>query len=192
MLLRNGSRGSQVRSLQNDIIQLGFGEFLKHYGADSIFGASTEKAVIALQKWLKVKKIDGIVGNETSGAIAKAKRDAGSKGTRNFKISEFASKDGGGLPKGGMDSNLITKLEQLRYNLGNKAIVVTSGYRTPTHNKAVGGATNSQHLYGKAADIVVRGVSASKVYATADKIFNGVGKYPNFTHVDTRANKVRF
>lgn len=32
-------------------------------------------------------------------------------------------------------------------------IIVTSGYRCPALNKAVGGATNSQHIYGQAADI---------------------------------------
>lgn len=32
-------------------------------------------------------------------------------------------------------------------------IIVTSGYRSLKLNKAVGGATNSQHLYGQAADI---------------------------------------
>ncbi len=79
------------------------------------------------------------------------------------------------MPKGGIDNNLILKLEQLRYNLGNKAVIINSGYRTPTHNKRVGGASKSQHLYGKAADIVVRGVTPSTVYNAADKLFNGVG-----------------
>jgi len=32
-------------------------------------------------------------------------------------------------------------------------IVVTSGYRCPRLNKAVGGVANSQHVYGQAADI---------------------------------------
>lgn len=91
-----------------------------------------------------------------------------------------------------MDKNLLLKLEQLRYNLGGKAIIINSGYRSPAHNKRVGGATNSQHLYGRAADIVVRGVSPSRVYAEADKLFNGVGRYNTFTHVDTRAGRARF
>ena len=91
-----------------------------------------------------------------------------------------------------MDKNLLLKLEQLRYNLGGKAVVINSGYRTPAHNKKVGGASGSQHLYGKAADIVVKGVKPSTVYDAADKLFNGVGKYNTFTHVDTRSYKARF
>lgn len=34
-----------------------------------------------------------------------------------------------------------------------KPIVISSGYRCPKLNKAVGGVANSQHIYGQAADI---------------------------------------
>lgn len=36
-------------------------------------------------------------------------------------------------------------------------LIVTSGYRSPKLNKAVGGAVNSQHKFGQAADINVLG-----------------------------------
>lgn len=186
-----------VKSTQLKLISLGFGELLGKWGADGIRGKATEKATLAFQKWYnrtfkKSIKEDGIPGPQTSNALDHARRSAGEKGTRNFAIREFRCKGSGTLPKGGIDSNLITKLEQLRYNLGNKAIVINSGYRSPSHNKRVGGASRSQHLYGKAADIVVRGVSPSTVYRAADKLFNGLGSYRTFTHVDTRANKARF
>jgi uncharacterized protein YcbK (DUF882 family) len=35
-------------------------------------------------------------------------------------------------------------------------IYITSGYRTPEHNKRVGGVANSQHLYGEACDFTGR------------------------------------
>lgn len=45
-----------------------------------------------------------------------------------------------------------TVLEPLRVRYG-KPIIVTSGYRCPTLNKLIGGAKNSDHMYGAAADI---------------------------------------
>lgn len=42
-------------------------------------------------------------------------------------------------------------LQPLRDYIG--AINISSGYRCPRLNKAIGGASNSQHLYGQAADI---------------------------------------
>ena len=186
-----------TKTLQLNLIKLGFGEFLRPYGADGKFGAKTSNAVKNFQAWynktLKKKiKVDGIPGPQTYEAIKHSMKEAGRKGTRNFKTSEFRCKGSGQLPKNGMDNNLLLKLEELRYRLGGKAVVINSGYRTPAHNRRVGGASNSQHLYGKAADIVVRGVSPSRVYREADKLFNGVGKYNTFTHVDTRNGKARF
>lgn len=51
-------------------------------------------------------------------------------------------------------------LEPLRTQIG-RPIIVSSGYRSPTVNKAVGGATNSAHLTGRAADITAVGMTAS-------------------------------
>lgn len=186
-----------TKTVQLHLIKLGYGSLLRPYGADGKIGTKTRAAVKQFQKdynklFNKNILVDGIPGKQTYAALRDWIKNAGIKGTKNFNINEFASKDGGGLPKGGMDSTLLTKLEQLRHKLGDKAIVINSGYRTASHNKAVGGASQSQHLYGKAADIVVRGVLPSKVYTTADKMFNGVGKYNTFTHVDTRSWHARF
>ena len=43
-------------------------------------------------------------------------------------------------------------LEQVRMLLGEKPILVSSGYRSPGVNAAVGGASNSRQLVGLAAD----------------------------------------
>jgi zinc D-Ala-D-Ala carboxypeptidase len=45
------------------------------------------------------------------------------------------------------------KLEEIRELLGNP-IIITSGYRSPALNKAVGGAPNSAHMYGAAVDFI--------------------------------------
>jgi len=48
-------------------------------------------------------------------------------------------------------------LEKIRINFG-RPVVVNSGYRGPKLNKAIGGARNSQHLTGQAADIEIPGM----------------------------------
>lgn len=111
-----------------------------------------------------------------------------------FKYAEFVCKHCGKLPQGGMDPVLILKLEILRLLLGDKPIIITSGYRCPAHNKAVNGAPRSQHLYGRAADIIVPGVDPAAVAAAAESVFwdGGLGRYKGFTHVDNREFKARW
>lgn len=53
-----------------------------------------------------------------------------------------------------LDPRLLTILENVRAYIG-KPVIVTSGYRCYEHNRNVGGASDSDHLYGWAADIVV-------------------------------------
>lgn len=48
---------------------------------------------------------------------------------------------------------------------GSGGYKITSGYRSPEHNAAVGGAPNSDHLRGEAYDIVVPGMSTADVRA---------------------------
>lgn len=82
---------------------------------------------------------------------------------------------------------LMRKLETLRHQIG-RPITVTSGYRCESYNNKVGGAPASQHLLGTAADITVRGMTVDVLANHAEKIFDGVGKYPDqkFVHVDVR------
>ena len=53
-------------------------------------------------------------------------------------------------------------LQPLRDKLG-KPMIITSGYRNSQVNKLVGGANNSGHLYGQAADFVVNGMTPEQV-----------------------------
>ena len=48
-------------------------------------------------------------------------------------------------------------MEKVRELLGNVAITVNSGYRSPDVNRAVGGSTNSSHTYGYAVDFTAYG-----------------------------------
>ena len=120
------------------------------------------------------------------------KKDGNKKLSTNFRVKEFACTDGSDPVF--IDTDLVKILQKIRNHFG-KSVTITSAYRTPTKNKAVGGETYSQHLYGKAADIKVSGVSPKKVAAYAEKLLvnkGGIGTYSTFTHIDVRATKSRW
>lgn len=60
-------------------------------------------------------------------------------------------------------------LDPLRSDLG-RPVRVTSGFRSPAVNKAVGGAATSQHLRGEAADIKVDGMTTADVARTIHRL----------------------
>ena len=112
--------------------------------------------------------------------------------SKNFRVREFACKDGSDPIF--IDDELVSVLQQIRDHFG-KAVTITSAYRTASHNKKVGGATYSQHLYGKAADIKVSGVAPSVVADYVETLMpgtGGIGRYSTFTHVDVRKVKSRW
>ena len=83
---------------------------------------------------------------------------------------------------------LMWNLEGLRSALGNVRISINSGVRSIAYNKAIGGASDSMHMYGLAADISVRDKTPMEVTETAKKCgFSGIFLYPGHTHVDLRA-----
>ena len=124
-------------------------------------------------------------------AYSKAK-DGNKKLSANFKVKEFACTDGSDPIF--IDTELVNILQKIRNHFG-KSVTITSAYRTPTKNKAVGGETYSQHLYGKASDIKVKGVAPKTVAAYAEKLLpqkGGIGIYSTFVHVDVRTTKARW
>ena len=120
----------------------------------------------------------------------------------NFRLQEFechCSSNGGGRLPGCqeviVDSDLLDVLEKIRAMLGGRAMVITSGYRCPTHNEYVGGVPSSQHCLGKAVHIVVAGVPPALVATAAENVvgpLGGVGRYNGFTHVDVRGAMARW
>ncbi len=124
-------------------------------------------------------------------AYSKAK-DGNKQLSKNFRVREFACSDGSDPIF--IDSELVTILQKIRTHFG-KAVTITSAYRTPGKNKACGGTTYSQHLYGRAADIKINGVAPKTVAAYAEKLMpntGGIGIYKTFTHIDTRTTKSRW
>ena len=124
-------------------------------------------------------------------AYSKAK-DGGKNLTANFKVREFACKDGSDVIF--ISDGLVQVLQAIRSHFG-KPVTINSAYRTPAYNKKVGGETYSQHQYGTAADIVVAGVSPAEVASYAETLLigtGGIGVYGTFTHIDVRKVKSRW
>lgn len=114
--------------------------------------------------------------------------------SKNFKVSEFACHGKGCCSTVMIDDQLVAYLQKIRDHFG-KSITITSGYRCPTHNRNVGGATASRHAKGQAADIVVTGIKPAEVAKYAESIgVLGIGLYEtskdgHFVHIDTRTSK---
>lgn len=140
-------------------------------------------------------KVDGIYGPKTHEYTMKLLKSVNKRAVNvaHFKQAEFRCHCCGGLGPG-IHINLLILLEALRYKFGGHSVRINSGYRCAKHNKAVGGGTKSQHLYGNAADIVISGISPYAVWSSSN-IYNvngGVGKYNTFTHVDCRGFRARW
>lgn len=121
--------------------------------------------------------------------------EAADGSTAHFSFAELGSKDGAGLGGGNVGQTqvrenvrrLMYKLEAVRRKAGNRAVTINSGFRSIAHNRAVGGASNSQHTYGIAADVVISGLSVTAVMNHAKTSgFSGILRYDTFTHVDSR------
>jgi RHS repeat-associated protein len=90
------------------------------------------------------------------------------------------------------DPGTLQRLQSLDRILGDKTVIVTSGDRTSEQQQRINpGAPGSLHTQGKAADVVVPGLSSEQAAeAAAQAGFRGISTYdPNrggHTHVDTR------
>ena len=121
-------------------------------------------------------------------AYSKAK-DGSKKLSTNFTVKEFACKDGSDAVL--VAPRLVMVLQTIRDHFG-AAVTISSGYRTPQYNTKVGGVAHSQHCYGTAADVVIKGQTPETVAAYARTLmpdWGGVGVYSTFTHVDVRETR---
>lgn len=87
--------------------------------------------------------------------------------------------------------NVANRLQLLRDLLG-RPIRITSGYRSIKYNSKIGGAPNSYHIRGMAADFIVDGMAPIEVQKYLENWNGGLGRYPTFTHVDIREEKARW
>jgi uncharacterized protein YcbK (DUF882 family) len=118
----------------------------------------------------------------------------------NFSLNEFASADGT-APTNDVLKNLTElakNLEVLRKHLG-QPIRITSGFRSKEHNKKIGGALNSFHVMGMAADIQVAKMKPEEVAKAIELLIKdgkikegGLGIYRTWIHYDIRGTKSRW
>lgn len=120
--------------------------------------------------------------------------------TANFSKMEFDSRDGSVMPDDVFQNikELAINLQKIRDYLG-EPMHINSGYRSPSHNKAIGGSPNSQHLLGKAADITTKNFTAKELSLVIERMIyqgeikeGGVGLYNGFVHYDIRGGRARW
>lgn len=119
-------------------------------------------------------------------------RDGNINLSANFKVKEFACKDGSDYIL--ISTDLVKLLQNIRNHFG-RAVTINSAYRNAVYNRKIGGVSNSQHIYGTAADIVVSGVTPLQVAQYVETVqpnSGGIGLYNGFTHVDVRVNRARW
>jgi len=108
-----------------------------------------------------------------------------------------ATKEGQRLPENATITNNIIRMAQrmqeVRTKLGNRSITITSWYRPPAVNRAIGGATRSTHIQGHGVDFVVAGLSPREVQRQLDPWWpGGLGYGSTFTHLDNRGFRARW
>lgn len=120
--------------------------------------------------------------------------------TKNFNKREFNSRDGKRMPPEVFENIkiLAVQLQTLR-DFIDSPLHINSAYRSPEHNKRIGGVRNSQHVLGKAADIASRDYTPSQIYKAIESLIQsgqmlegGLGIYNGFVHYDIRGTKARW
>ncbi|MEU5364045.1 M15 family metallopeptidase [Streptomyces sp. NPDC005925] len=153
--LSEGSSGEAVRQLQ--IRVAGYPGSGSQLAIDGQFGPATKAAVQRFQSAYGLGA-DGVAGPATFGKIYELQDDDCSP--VNFTYGELnncnSDWSGGKVSAATARANaLVTmwKLQAMRHAMGDRPITVNGGFRSVTCNSNAGGAANSRHMYGHAADL---------------------------------------
>ena len=93
--------------------------------------------------------------------------------TKNFSKKEFECKCGCEMPEEVLHNvvKLSTQLQRLRDHV-DKPIKINSAFRCESHNQKIGGSLNSQHKFGKAADIVIKDMQPHEVFILIEDLID--------------------
>jgi len=162
---------------------------LRSFGFRIRSSAEFRQAIAAFQggynlgRWLAV---DGVCGPVTSAALARS-RAAGGKASAHFSWAEFRCTCGGRYSSCRrilVRRELLQGLEKYRARVGSVSIV--SGYRCPGRNREVRGVSNSQHVYGTAADVSYALSNSAVIGLHAFAGIGRSGRTSMVRHVDRR------
>ena len=195
--LAPGARGKDVASLQSRVA--GWAPRHGDVPVDGVYAAPTKAAVARFQAAYGLAAT-GVADNRTYAKLASLQDPDCTPA--HFSLAQFTTDqdcghdlDGGKVPRRKLAANLarlMWKLEALQRKLHGAPLVVTSGFRTVSCNLRVGSATNSQHLYGTAADVISPKVSLCTIaLAARDAGFSGIigpgaPGHSNHVHLDSR------
>ncbi|PRW64662.1 M15 family metallopeptidase [Actinopolyspora mortivallis] len=195
--LSRGDSGPDVRELQVRVA--GWASSGDPVDVDGVYGPETAAAVQRFQRGYGLS-VDGIAGPETFGKVYEL-QDADCT-PAHFSWGEFTSGDGSGFSGGNTSTSNVRanvlrtmwKLEALRHKLGDRPLYVSSGFRSVSHNDDVGGAPNSKHTYGTAADLTGAPSLCELARQARDSGFNGIigpgaPGHGDHTHLDTRSSR---
>ena len=167
--------------------------YMAQEDVDGIFGAATGKRILEV---IATGEKPVVTNNATTNATT-TPADWW-KDIRYFTREEFKCKCGGRFCNGypvEIDMNMVKIADEIRNRIG-KPIQINSGIRCKTHNANVGGVSNSQHLYGNAADLgCPSGCTPEQMDSIAEEIMGntgGIGIYSWGIHIDTRSTKSRW
>ncbi|MEU6076524.1 D-Ala-D-Ala carboxypeptidase family metallohydrolase [Micromonospora sp. NPDC047074] len=155
-VLAQGASGEDVRQLQ--IRLAGYAGYNAQLALDGAFGPATRSAVIRFQQAYGLAA-DGVAGPATQNQLYALQDDDCTP--VNFTYAELnrcnSTWSGGAVSAATARFNALVsmwKLQAMRRALGSVPINISSGFRSYSCNSAVGGASNSRHLYGDGVDLV--------------------------------------